>query len=209
MVGAGGHGKAVVGTVHALGLEVAGVLDDDPVALGRRLLGVEVLGGPAELDRHEGATAVVAVGANAARKRIVEAHAQVGWRTLVHPSAYVDPSAEIGAGTVILAGATVQVEARIGAHCIVNTGAVIEHECQLDAYVQVASGATVAGAARLREGAFVAVGATVVPAVELGAWCTLAAGAVAVRDVPGHVTAKGVPARFDGGVRRNDRPPNP
>jgi len=45
----------------------------------------------------------------------------------------------------------------------------------------------------------------VVPKRVVGAWATIGAGAAVVADVPSWVTAKGTPARSDGGRFKTDR----
>ena len=95
----------------------------------------------------------------------------------------------------MFAGAVVQPDTVVGAHAIVNTGATVDHDGHLGDYVHVAPGVSLAGAVRRRSGVFVGIGARAVPGVTVGAWAVIGAGAVALRDVPAHATAVGVPAR--------------
>ena len=192
VIGAGGHAKVVIATLHAAGREVAGVLDDDAAKHGTTVLGVPVVG---PVERAAGGEAIVAVGHNAVRKRIVEALPEVRWATAVHPSAVVHPSVEVGEGSVVFAGAVVQPDTHLGRHVIVNTGATIDHDGRLAGYVHVAPGTSLAGDVELGEGVFLGIGARVIPGVRIGAWTTVGAGGVVVRDLPGGITAVGVPAR--------------
>jgi len=192
VLGAGGHAKVVIATLRAAGQEVAGVLDDDASRHGTTVLGVPVAG---PVERATGGEAVVAIGDNAVRKRIAEALPDVRWATAVHPSAVVHPSVTVGAGSVVFAGAVVQPEAHLGRHVIVNTGATIDHDSRLAEYVHIAPGANLAGDVQLDEGVFLGIGARVIPGVRVGAWTTVGAGGVVVGDLPGGVTAVGVPAR--------------
>ncbi len=194
VIGAGGHAKVVIATLRAAGLAVAGVLDDDAAKHGRMVLGVPVVGAverAAEGD-HE---AVIAVGHNATRKRISESLPGLRWATVVHPSAVVHETVRLGAGTVVFAGAVVQPDTRLGAHTIINTGASADHDNDLGDYVHLAPGVRLAGDVTLEEGVFMGIASAALPGVRIGAWTTVGAGGVVTRDLPGGVTAVGVPAR--------------
>ena len=93
------------------------------------------------------------------------------------------------------AGAVIQPDTTLGAHVIVNTGATIDHDGILADYVHVAPGAHLAGGVRLGEGVFMGIATSTMPGTSVGAWATVGAGAAVVRDLPGNVTAVGVPAR--------------
>ncbi len=194
VIGAGGHAKVVIATLHAAGRDIAGVLDDDAAKYGDEVLGVPIVGPVARAGEgtHE---AIIAVGDNRARQRIAEALPGVVWATAVHPSAVVHPSVAVGEGTVVFAGAVVQPDTRLGAHTIVNTGATVDHDSVLADYVHVAPGSHLAGNVRLGEGVFLGIGTVAVPGVSVGAWTTVGAGAAIVADLPSGVTAVGVPAR--------------
>ena len=185
---------ALGGVAQAVGEDVAGIYDDDASKHGSELLGVRVLGSIEAAARgvHH---AIMAVGNNSTRKRIVEELSGLQWATAVHPRALVHPSVTLGPGTVVFAGAVIQPDTTLGAHVIVNTGATIDHDGILADYVHVAPGAHLAGGVRLGEGVFMGIATSTMPGTSVGAWATVGAGAAVVRDLPGNVTAVGVPAR--------------
>lgn len=192
VVGAGGHAKVVLATLDALGVPVAGVLDDAPAS--DEVLGVRVLGPVALLADHAG-PAVLAIGSNAVRQRLAEAYSQVDWLTAVHPSAVVHASVRIGAGSLVAAGAVVQPDAVIGRHVILNTGATVDHDSRVGDFAHVAPGVHLSGGVTVGEGGFLGVGSCAIPGVTVGAWATVGAGAAVVRDLPARTTSVGVPAR--------------
>lgn len=114
--------------------------------------------------------AVVAVGDNATRKRLVAEHPNELWALLVHPFTYVSKSASFGEGTVIMAGAIVQARAKIGRHCIINTGATVDHDCVVGDYTHIAPGAHLCGGVIVGEGALVGVGVGIEPRAHVPAW---------------------------------------
>ncbi|MDI9369678.1 MAG: acetyltransferase [Synergistaceae bacterium] len=198
IVGAGGHGKVVLSAALALGLEVAGVLDDDTEKLGARVLGVPVIGTPEDvLSSMPHTSAAPGIGDNRTRREVVLrlSPLSIEWIPLVHPAAFVHPSAQVGEGSVVFAGAVIQPDCRIGAHCIVNTGALIDHDCVIGDFCHVAPGCAIAGGVGLGEGAFLGIGAAIIPGVTVGAWATVGAGSTVIRDVPPGATVVGTPAR--------------
>jgi sugar O-acyltransferase (sialic acid O-acetyltransferase NeuD family) len=194
IVGAGGHAKVVLATARAAGYDDVALVDDDAARHGSSLLGVEVSGPSAPVLADADALVVLAIGDNAARKRL-GASAAARFATLVHPSAAVHDSVELGAGTVVFAGAAIQPDTRVGAHCIVNTSASIDHDCVLGEAVHVAPGTRLGGDVTLEEGVFLGIGGVVAPGLRVGAETVVGAGAAVVRDLPPGITAVGVPAR--------------
>src|SRR5262245_59595720 len=126
VVGAGGHAKVVVATARAAGFQVTAVVDDAADRWGSTVLGVGVSGPTENALGDPDAEVVLAIGDNAARRRLAAA-ARCRFTSVVHPSAVVDPTARLGAGSVVFAGAVIQADAVIGRHAIVNTGASIDH----------------------------------------------------------------------------------
>lgn len=196
LIGGSGHAKVIVGLARQLGVPVECCLDDNPALHGATLLGVPVRGPTASFPL-TGRRAVLAIGNNAIRARLASC-LPAEWVTLVHPRAFVEPSVRLGPGTVVFAGAIVQPDTVIGAHAILNTGATVDHDGRIGDFVHLAPGVHLAGNVTIEEGAFVGVGVSVIPGRRIGAWTTVGAGAAVVRDLPGHVTAVGVPARVKG-----------
>jgi sugar O-acyltransferase (sialic acid O-acetyltransferase NeuD family) len=199
VIGAGGHAKVVIDTARAAGLgEPAGVLDDDPVRHGTRVLGVPVRGAidPETVARFRVERAVLAVGHNHTRSLLAaRLDGLVEWATIVHPAAVVSPAARLGEGTVVFAGSVIQADATLGRHAIINTGASIDHDCAIGDFVHIAPGARLAGNVYVEQGALLGIGACVIPGRRIGAWSVVGAGGVVIDDIPPYVTATGVPAR--------------
>lgn len=203
MLGSGGHGRVLADIIRRSdGLRLAGIVDDFAAA-GTPKLGSTVLGGSSELAQIMARTGcrrlVLAVGHNGRRldlaARIESSCEGVIWQSLCHPSAIVGEDVTIEPGAVLVAGALVNPGAVIGRHCIVNSAAVVDHDCRLGDGSSLGPGALLGGNVALGRGAIVAIGATVINGLHLGAHSLLGAGATAVRDLPEHAVALGVPAR--------------
>lgn len=199
VIGSGGHGSVVCDAVAATaepGVRLR-VLDEDPAAAGRSLLGYEVVAPISLATVAEGMRYHLAIGNNAARHALAERLREIDAEpvTISHPRAVIASSATVSAGSFLAAGAIVGPRSVIEEHVIVNHMAVVDHDCVVERYAHVAPGAVLGGAVRIGAGALIGAGATVLPGVQVGSWAVVGAGAVVIRNVPDGVTVVGVPAR--------------
>jgi sugar O-acyltransferase (sialic acid O-acetyltransferase NeuD family) len=207
--GGGGHGKAVMEAVRAMGTyEIVGVVDDG-LPIGAQVLGVPVLGGSEALvDLHArgvrlAANAVGGIGDAQSRVRVFRRLVEAGFAcpTVVHPTAFIEPSASLSPGAQVMPLAYVGSQAEIGFGAIVNTSAVVSHDCRLAAYANVSPGALLAGGVQVGESALVGMGATINLGVVIGDAARVGNSAVVKKDVPaGGIVHAGTvwPARAEG-----------
>lgn len=195
VIGGGGHAKVVVSTLLDAEIEVEAIYDDNPAKWSTDLCGVSIIGPVSRLDRSSEKKAVLAIGDNRTRSAVASRFQNLRWITLVHPRAIVHSSASIGKGSVVFAGAVVQPDVVIGDHCIVNSNATVDHDCRIYDYAHVGPGACLAGEVSVREGAFLGAGVVAIVGTNIGEWSIVGAGGVVSRDIPGNVTAVGIPAR--------------
>ena len=190
--GGGGHGKAVVDLLRAVGgYTLVGVIDDGRLP-GEAVLDSFVIGGADSLAKLKAAgcklalNAVGGIGAMSSRIKVFETlrTARFEFPTLVHPTAVVEPGAKLAAGVQVLPHAYVGSDAKIGFGCIVNTGAIVSHDCALADYANLAPGAILAGAVTLGEGTLVGMGVTINLNVRIGAGARIGNGATVKEDVP-------------------------
>ncbi|KAA2214127.1 acetyltransferase [Pseudoroseomonas oryzae] len=197
LIGAGGHGRAVLSALRDAGWpEPAGVLDDG----GGALPGVPCLGPvsrAAALWRDGLRAAHVALGRNALRRDIGESLLAIGFALppILHPSAVLARDAALGEGGVAMPRAVLGAAARAGPHAILNSGCIVEHDCVIGPACHVAPGAVLGGGVRLGAGVLIGLQAGVGPGLRIGDDAIVALGAAVVADVPAGATVAGVPAR--------------
>jgi sugar O-acyltransferase (sialic acid O-acetyltransferase NeuD family) len=200
IVGAGGHAKVVADILLCQNVNVAGFVDDAATLWNTRVLGLPVLGPIDDWMDFRPDRLAMGIGANAVRLSIVERlgeEASSLWCTAIHPSALIAKSSQVNPGTVIMAGAIINPDSRIGAHAIINTSATVDHDCSIGDFVHVAPGTNLGGGVRIGAGTLVGIGSAIAPYRTIGKWSTIGAGAVVVHDVPDHVVARGIPARWE------------
>ena len=200
VIGAGGHSRSVCDIIRQSGEhDVIGLLD--PNADGG-FMGIPLLGGddllPEVFSSGRAAGAFVALGDNALRRRIMQKVEDIGFQIInaIHPRAVVSPTASLGKGVCVMAGAVINVNAVIGNGCIINTNCSVDHDVSIGEYCHVAPGVAICGNVSIGEGSFLGVGSNVIDNVRIGANTTIGGGGVVVKDIEGHCTAVGVPARI-------------
>ncbi len=190
--GGGGHGKALIDLLRALGSNpIAGVIDDR-LTPGEPILGVPVLGGAVilgELKKRGVQLAVNAVGGIgniSVRIKVFEQLREAGFTcpALVHPRAFIEPSARLSEGVQVFPHAYVGSAAQIGYGAIVNTGAIVSHDCQVGDYANLSPGAILAGEVTIGRAVLVGMGVTVNLQVRVGERARIGNGATVKQDVP-------------------------
>ncbi len=199
VVGAGGHGRVALDCLRVRsGDDLDLAFFDDRWAEVREVDGVAVLGPVEALYAvPEWDLVFVAVGDNAARRRIAEDLVRRGRRlvTILHPHTAISPRSTIGEGTIAVAGSVVNAGALVGRCVILNTLSSVGHDCVVEDFVQIAPGVNLGGGAVIERGAFLGIGAKVVPLARIGAWSVVGAGSVVLGDLPARSFCYGTPAR--------------
>jgi sugar O-acyltransferase (sialic acid O-acetyltransferase NeuD family) len=201
VVGAGGHAKVILSAAMECGLRISFIIDDDEAKWGKEIFGIKVKG-PISAYKNSNYSAIVAIGDNETRKKMVDNLIHFEWITIIHPHAYVHKSAIIGKGTVIFAGAVIQPDVIIGTHCIINTGSTVDHDCRIGNFVHVAPGVNIAGGVTIGEGSFLGIGSKVIFGKRIGEWTVVGAGSVVAQDIPSKVLSLGVPAKIKKQIKK-------
>lgn len=203
IIGAGGHSKVLIDLIQqADNFNLVGLTDKN-LPIGKKVLGIPVLGNDAILPNliakgiKLAAVGVGSIKDNKIRKKLYEQALNLGFvlPPLKHPSAIIAKNVQIEAGVQIMAGAIIQTNAKIGKNTIINTGAQIDHDCLIGQNVHIAPGAMVSGGVVVEDGAFVGVGAIIIQNITIGQGAIVGAGAVVIKNVPAKTQVVGVPAK--------------
>ena len=203
LLGGGGHARVVAEMVRIIGqYEVAGMVDPR-FEKGKRIDGVEILGGDDQLPHlyEKGIRNIfISVGSvkdNSKRKKLYEKVKELGFAVpaLIHPKSIVSSDVKTLEGVQVMAGAILQSGSAIGENSIINTGAIIEHDCNIGSHVHICPGAVISGEVSIGEKTFIGAGTTIIQGLRIGKSALVGAGAVVIRDVPDHMKVAGVPAK--------------
>lgn len=189
LYGASGHAKVIIDILKSNGIQVEGLIDDNPEI--NELLGYKVY----HNNDKNLSPMIISIGANSIRKSIADKiNGEYG--AAIDKTAIISHTATISEGSVIMQGSIIQADARIGKHCIVNTGASVDHDCIIEDYVHISPHATLCGNVTVEEGTWIGAGAIVKQGVKIGKWVIVGAGSVVINDIPDNVTVVGVPAKI-------------
>lgn len=202
LIGSGGHAREVAEIAHQShraggGGPLLGYLDADPTRHGLDILGLPVLGGmdwliqrPREVDL------LIAIGDAAVRRRIAdELGPDVSYATVVSPLALLSEHCRVGEGTVVFPQVVVSNQVDIGRHVQLNLACTISHDSEIGDFCSIFPGARTTGGVKLGEGVTLGTNACVIPYKTVGPGTKIGAGACVIDDLPGGITAVGVPAK--------------
>jgi len=193
LYGAGGHAKAVLEMVQALGaFRLAGIIDDNASLTGTSVLGIPVLGTRVALPGliaqgvHLAANGVGGIINLDIRIKLFDLLSSYGFAfpILRHPRATVEPSAQVFDGVQVFANAYVGSSAVLREMCMINTGAIVSHNCEIGRYTHIAPGCLLAGHVQVGERALVGMGVTTMIGLKIGDGARVGNGAVLLADVP-------------------------
>jgi sugar O-acyltransferase (sialic acid O-acetyltransferase NeuD family) len=198
IIGAGGHGRAVLDVAISSGRKVLAFIDE--AKAGQDMLNVPIITRLGEIPLPADCAFFVAIGDNSLRQSIVEKTRREmpghDVAILVHSSSYVSPLASLAPGTIVMSNAFVGPNCTIGEGCILNTGSQIDHDGVMESYSSLGPKACLGGAVKVGVRASVGIGATVKHGVQIGDDSLLAAQAYLHRPMPDGAIYIGTPATF-------------
>lgn len=193
LYGAGGHAKAVMEMVQAVGaFRIAGIVDDNATLTGISVLGFPVLGTREILPRlleqgiRQAANGVGGIINLSIREKLFDLLAAYGFAfpILRHPRATVEASVQIFDGVQIFANAYVGSSTILHERCMINTGAIISHDCEIGSLTHIAPGAMLAGHVHVGEKTLIGMGVTTTIGIKIGSGARVGNGAILLADVP-------------------------
>lgn len=215
LLAASGLAREVLDADHKR--RIVGILDDDPVLLGRSVGGVDVIG---SIDLAAGRVEdlVLCVGRGSARRSIVGRLTNLGvsadrYTTIVDASVRVPASCSIGRGTIVLAGTILTSSVTVGDHVVLMPTVVLTHDDVVHDFATLAAGVTLGGHVTVGPAAYLGMGASVRPHSSIGVDATLGMGSVLLGHLPDNQVWAGVPAgplkSTDDSARRQPRKVTP
>jgi len=196
--GGGGHAKAVMEMVRAIGAyQIAGIVDDG-IPAGTNVLGIPVLGSRAILPQlaraglklaANGVGGIIDIGIRVKIFKVLEENG-FSFPPLVHPSVVVEPSAQVGGGVQVFPQAYVGSSAVLQPRCMVNTGAIVSHDCKIGSYSHIAPGAMLAGHVHVGERTLVGMGVTTAIGIRIGNGARIGNSATLYADVQDRIIVK-------------------
>lgn len=202
IVGCGGMGRLARQIAEDISRDastwnVLSFLDESAEKHRSEVARLPVLGGLAWLEKRPEVRVVIAIGNTRVRYRLACELQRRGctFATLVHPRAWVGDRSVVGAGSILYPDALVDPDVSIGRHVILNKACTIGHDAVLEDCVTIAPGVNLGGATEVGVGCDLGINSATLQNLSIGSWTVVGGGAAVARDLPGHATAVGVPAR--------------
>ena len=202
IVGAGGFGREVLEWAwqnpdRGVAWDIAGFIDDDPVALKGFEVGCPILGTIKDWKPSPEELFVISIGDPKTKKNVVGSLSSKGAQfiTLVHPSAIIARTASIGKGSVICPQSVVSANAKVGDYVMLNLNCAVGHDASIGDWCTLSSYCDITGKVKVGSGVFLGSHAIVVPNVQVGDNVIISAGSLVVTNVRDGSKVFGIPAR--------------
>lgn len=204
IIGAGDFGREMADVVERINEAAAdpvwnlmGFIDDNPDIQGQTIDGYKVIGNIDYLNALINEIyAICSLGVARTRKKVIEkiTNPNIKYATLIDPDARIYRDGTVGAGSIICGGSILAINTHVGDHVIVNLNCTLGHDDIVEKYCVVNPGVNVSGKVIVKECSNLGTGAKVLQGLVIGTDSTLGAGGVAIKDIPDHCTAVGMPA---------------
>ncbi len=192
----------LISALQASGQQVSGLLETDPLLIGKEILGVKIFDQYNKLREYLVSEILLVNGIGSVnipivRARIFKRFKEEGYQflTVVHPNAFVAADVKLGEGCQVMAGAIIQAGCDIADNVVINTKASIDHDCRIGRHVHVAPGVTCSGGVSIGDLCHIGTGAVLIQKISLVDQVLVAAGAVVVTTVVAPCMMRGVPAK--------------
>lgn len=208
IAGAGSFGREVCDWAADIRREnprwdLAGLLDDNPVALAGKPCSLPLVGPITSHVFTADDCLVIAIANSKVREQLtLSLTGRVAFETLVHPTCRVGSFSHIGAGSILCPYAVVTTNASLGCATIANLHSTITHDVQLGDFCTLSDHVDLCGHVRVGHRVFFGTHAAVTPGVIIGDDAVIGAGATVINDVAANATmistaARPLPRRID------------
>jgi sugar O-acyltransferase (sialic acid O-acetyltransferase NeuD family) len=194
IVGAGSTAQTVASILLCdRNFQVIGFTDKDNKTKGKKILGIEVIGGHdilKDLFKKDIHGAVVAIGYdNNIREKYFHQLKEIGYEMInvVHPSVLIDSSSVISEGVIIGPGCVVSPMVKIERNTILEPGVVVGANTEIADNVYVGIGCCVSGGSLIRRNAFLSAGCSISSFVTIGKNVRVECGSSVITNIPDEV----------------------
>lgn len=204
IVGASGFGREVAWAAERQNKvsptwNLLGFMDDSDELRGTVINGYPVLGKTEDCVNYPEAHYVCAIGSSSVREKVIAslkaANPAIRFGTVIDPSVEMSDYVSVGEGSIICAHTIITVNIRIGSHVIINLDCTIGHDAILKDFVTLYPSVNISGITEIGRATELGTGTQIIQGKTVGDHSIIGAGSVIVKDIPGHCTAVGIPAK--------------
>lgn len=202
--GAGGFAREVIHLLEIINnrntkWNILGYIDDNIENQGKQINGYKVLGDRSWLEGlKQDINVVMGIGDPKTKKNITNhllTYNHIHFPNIIHPDVYLSKYNRIGQGNIICEGNILTCNINIGNFVTINLNCTIGHDVQIDDYVTILPNASISGNVHLQEGVDFGTNATIIQGKTVGTYSIIGASSCITKDIPGHCTAVGIPAK--------------
>ena len=204
IIGASGFGKEVLWLIEENNKKseewnVLGFIDsrqslDDELINGYRIIGDDDF----LINYNKPLNVIIGIGSALIRKKLYEKllnNKNLIFPNIISSDAVLSDKISMGVGCIICSNTIVTVDIILGDFVTVNLDTTIGHDTTIKSYVTIYPSVNVSGNVVINSETEIGTGSCIIQGLSIGENTTIGAGAVVIRDIPGHCTAVGNPAK--------------
>ena len=168
IIGAGGHAKSCIDLIQSTKKYKISGLIDLKKNLGKKILGIKVIGTDDDLKDIFKSIKYAAIGIGSVkklqiRKKIYTKLKKIGFKTpsIFSPISYVSKYSKVEDCTMIFHKTIINANVKIGKCCLINSNTLVEHDVNISEFSNIATNVTLNGGVRVGSGCFVGSGTVV------------------------------------------------
>ena len=205
IVGTGGFAKEVLWLLEDINKttcewNILGFVDKPNPAADKNFCGYRILGDDQWLLRRTDPVYVVlGIGNSNLRRKLAEKYernSNLCFPNIISKNALLSDRLSLGKGCIICAGAILTVDIRLGDFVNINLNCTVGHDALLDSFATLHPGVNISGNVHVGTGTEIGTGTSIIQGISVGDDAVIGAGTVVIRDIKGHCTAVGNPAKI-------------
>ncbi len=202
ILGVGNNTAVLIDLAECCGYQVLGLYHFTNEKNGDTYLNIPILGSYDELFEQNTLSShnfALSMGDNTIRASLGKKLRSQGANmpNLLHPTAAISRYAKFGQGNIVCSNATIDPNVTIQNDCVISANSMICHNSQLDDACFVGAGSVLGAYVHVKEFAFLGLSTVAVSGkvTSIGEHSVVGAGAIVTKNVTGHDTVVGSPAR--------------
>ena len=205
ILGSGSHSKVIFSEIINLKkYKIIGFIDENKKKnkkiISYKKKDYKILGKISDLKKLNFDCAVIGVGDNSIRKKIVDKaetiKRNIKWERIISINAKISINVKIGSGSVIISGSNINVGTTIGSHCLINSCSSIDHDNTFSDFSSTGPGVITGGNVTIGKYSHLGIGSKIKNNITIDMKTIIGGNSFVNKNCKNNSIYFGVPAKF-------------
>ena len=205
ILGSGSHSKVIFSEIINLKkYKIIGFIDENKKKnkkiISYKKKDYKILGKISDLKKLNFDCAVIGVGDNSIRKKIMDKaeiiKRNIKWERIISINAKISINVKIGSGSVIISGSNINVGTKIGSHCLINSCSSIDHDNTFSDFSSTGPGVITGGNVTIGKYSHLGIGSKIKNNIAIDMKTIIGGNSFVNKNCKNNSIYFGVPAKF-------------